>query len=359
MKRYALAIILIPLLFFSQSCSRKLVRPASLEKVFFPAPPDTARIQFLTSISGSEDIAEERSAFAEYVLGEEEGRAIVKPYGISSFKGKLYICDTILGGLEVIDLDKKAFDYFTPGGQGSLKKPLNCTVSESGELYVADAERKQVVVFNSSGKYLTQIGNPKTMRPTDVAIFDRKIWISNSVSHKVHVYDELSKRELFSFPQAAEGDAGYLYAATNLTVTSDAVYVTDFGDFNIKVFDRDGNYQKSIGSYGRQIGNFVRPKGLAVDRNQNLFVVDAGFQNVQIFDAQNRLLMFFGGAYRGKGYMWLPAAVHIDYENTAYFQQYVEPGYNLKYLIFVTNQYGPDKINVYGHVEPKSAVAVE
>ena len=63
--------------------------------------------------------------------------------------------------------------------------------------------------------------------------------------------------------------------------------------------------------------------------------------------------MFFGGPYKGPGDMWLPAKVIVDYDNLDYFRQYVDPKFNLKYLIIVSNQYGPDKISVYGAVSPK------
>lgn len=63
--------------------------------------------------------------------------------------------------------------------------------------------------------------------------------------------------------------------------------------------------------------------------------------------------MFFGGSYKGPGDMWLPAKVIIDYDNLNYFQKYVHESFDLKYLIFVTNQYGPSKINIYGFVETK------
>jgi hypothetical protein len=67
-------------------------------------------------------------------------------------------------------------------------------------------------------------------------------------------------------------------------------------------------------------------------------------------------LMFFGGNYKGPGDMWLPAKISIDYENLEYFQKYVDPDYNLKYLILVTNQFGPDKLNIYAAIEPLKAV---
>ena len=62
--------------------------------------------------------------------------------------------------------------------------------------------------------------------------------------------------------------------------------------------------------------------------------------------------MFFGGTYTGPGGMWLPADVTIDYGTNEYFSEYVDSRFALKYLVYVTNQYGPDKVSVYGFVEP-------
>lgn len=62
--------------------------------------------------------------------------------------------------------------------------------------------------------------------------------------------------------------------------------------------------------------------------------------------------MFFGGHYEGAGGMWLPTSVVIDYDNLAYFEKYVDPKYKLEYLIIVANQFGPDKVNIYGRINP-------
>ena len=51
--------------------------------------------------------------------------------------------------------------------------------------------------------------------------------------------------------------------------------------------------------------------------------------------------------------MYMPACIAIDYENLQYFEKFVDEDYNLKYLILVTNQYGPYKLNIYGRIELK------
>jgi hypothetical protein len=78
-----------------------------------------------------------------------------------------------------------------------------------------------------------------------------------------------------------------------------------------------------------------------------------------MFDREGDLLMFMGGPYAGPGYMWLPAKVVVDYDNMDYFRQYVHEGFDLRYLIFVTNQFGPDKISVYGFVGPSEELVAD
>lgn len=336
------------------SCSRNLNPTGTSQNlVIYPPPPDTTRVQFLLKISNSGDVTRKRGGFKRFILGAEAIKTIGKPYGVTMYKGKIYICDTFKHGFDIIDLEKSTFTEFIPSGKGELKTPLNCSIDQLGNLYVADAERKQVVIFNDKGDYISSFGEKEDFKPTDIAVSDGKLWVLNMTGHQVMVYNNDSTYKLISrFPGVNTDSAGYLFSPTNLSVTENQVYVTDFGDFIVKKFSKDGKYLGPIGTYGDRPGQFTRPKGTSVDRESNLYVVDAGFENVQIFDKNDKLLMFFGGNYKGPGDMWLPAKVTLDYDNLKYFQKYVDPDFNLKYLILVTNQFGPDKLNIYGAVEP-------
>jgi DNA-binding beta-propeller fold protein YncE len=212
------------------------------------------------------------------------------------------------------------------------------------------------VVFDENRKYINSFGESENFKPIDVYVQDQKIWVSNLEGHQIHVYSNDSNYKLLkTFPEVNESDPKSLLSPTNITVSGNKVYVCDFGDFKIKIYSQEGEFIESVGTHGQGLGQFGRPKGIAVDRDSNLYVVDAGFENTQIFNKEGKLLMFFGGNYKGPGDMWLPAKVSIDYENIEYFQKYVDPDYNLKYLILVTNQFGPDKLNIYGAIEPLKA----
>lgn len=346
-----MSLIILPFLIIS--CSKKVHNSTSNEVIVYPSPPDTARVQFLTKFSNSSDIVNKKSSFSKFVVGEEKVKGILKPYGLAIYDGKIFICDLDLPGLEIIDLKIGSFDFFVPKGLGRLKLPINCFVDNNGSLYVADVTRKQIVVFDKELNYVDAFGEAENFKPTDVFVTEDKIWVAN-IKGKIHVYSKDSSHKLLNtIPKLSPEEDGFLRQPTNIAVTGNALYTSDFGEFKIKIYTHDGEYVRSVGTYGRNIGQFARPKGIAVDKDDNLFVADAAFENVQIFNKNDQLLMFFGGPYKGPGDMWLPAKVIIDYDNIKYFEQYVDKRFKLKYLILVSNNFGPDKINVYGYIEPK------
>jgi sugar lactone lactonase YvrE len=59
-------------------------------------------------------------------------------------------------------------------------------------------------------------------------------------------------------------------------------------------------------------GYFAQPKGLSVDSEGHVYVVDANFETVQLFTDDGRLLMDFGTEGRAPGEFWLPAGIYID-----------------------------------------------
>lgn len=346
-----LIILLAFLTIISGACSTKnaIKSPTAEELILFPAPPDTARIQFLTFINTSADIIEPISGFKKFFVGEEKPNGIGRPFGITSRKEKIYICDPGIGGLEIIDLDKRSFEYFLPTGKGQLRQPLNCFVDKQNYLFVADGSRRQIVVFDSSGKYIHAFGEAENYKPIDVYVNADKVYVTNLPGNSFHVYNRTNFELLNTFPEVSKGDDGFLSMPTSVYCLNDQVFITDFGEGKIMVYDTTGKFIRSIGSYGRGIGQFARPKEICLDKQGNLYVVDAAFENVQIFNNQDQLLTYFGGA----GNMNLPVGISIDYENLDFFHPYVYEEFELKFLIFVTNQYPPNKIGVYGFIEEK------
>jgi hypothetical protein len=336
------------------SCNRETVGTSSPESpVIFPPPPDTTRIQYLTRFSTSEDLHKKQGKLHRYLFGEEEPLGIIKPYGVTVRGSKVYICDTGLAGLVILDLEEGSFECFIPGGKGQLQLPINCCFDARDNLLIADANRRQVVVFDKDKNYVAAFGEAEDFKPTDVEYHGGKIWVSNVQGHSVLGYHADTRELTDRIPGLEPGEEGFIRQSTNIAWHKDILYVSDFGDFNVKQYSQNGEFLGVFGGYGNSPGRFTRPKGIALDLDDNLYVVDAAFENTQIFNRGRALLMYFGGPYEGPGAMWLPAAVEISHENLSYFQPYVDESFELKYLVYVTNQYGPSKVNVYGFVQEK------
>jgi DNA-binding beta-propeller fold protein YncE len=219
---------------------------------------------------------------------------------------------------------------------------------------VADTGRAQVLVYRPDGTFMAAMGKKDEMKPSDVAIGGDRLYIADLENHCVKVYGKADRQFRFSIPAGAPGKEGRLLSPTNLALDQEhnRLLVSDTGGTTVQVYDLEGKYLRSVGHAGVAPGMFARPKGVAVDRQGLVYVVDAATQVVQLFDPEGRLLMFFGQAGAStQGDVGLPAVVKLDYDDLAYFQKFVAPGRKLDYVIFVTSQVGSQKVSVYGFLK--------
>lgn len=325
--------------------------PQEFETVFYPPLPQRPRLQFLLSITGEEDIGIRQGALMEFLLGQPTSdKRLGKSYDIGSSDGKIYVLDRRYRKLIIIDLAKREFDYLRDQRMGALKDPSGIWVTEDGVKYVADMERKQIVVFGNDNRFLRTYGGPDVFeKPTDVAVYEDTLYVSDMDKHQIFALDKATGAVKRAIGELGQKE-GQLAKPTHVVVDHNGnIYVNDSFNFRVQKFDPEGKFAKSYGFHGDAVGAFVRPKGLAIDREGHLYVVDAAFENVQIFDGETGdLLLFFGGSGVAPGNMFLPAGIHIDYRNAEYFSNLVDRDFRLKYVLYVGNMFGLNKLNVYG-----------
>ncbi len=319
--------------------------------IFYPPLPQRPRLQYLHAITGEEDIGQAQGAFMEFLLGQPASdKRIGKAWDIASSDGKIYVLDRKSKRLLIIDLARREFDYLKDQRMGELDDPSGIWVTPDDVKYIADMGRKQIVVFGADNEYVRSYGGPDLLdKPVDVAVYQNTVYVSDMDKNKVFALDKTSGNLTRTIGELGK-DNGQFAKPTHLVVDNQGnLYVTDAFNFRVQKFDPEGRFLKSYGYLGDTFGAFARPKGLDVDRDGHLYVVDAAFENVQIFDVQTgALLLFFGGSGTAPGSMYLPAGIHIDYRNTAYFSNFVDRDFRLKYLVYTGNFFGTEKLNVYG-----------
>lgn len=316
--------------------------------VFFPPAPALPRIQYLTHFTGRKDV-EVQSAFNRFVVGEKSDRVLDKPYGVAMHDGRLYVCDTN-ATVTVFDVGARTFSFLKGAyGAGALRQPVNISIAGDGTKYVADPVRGQVVAFGPDDSYLRAYGEPGDWKPVDAVVTNDRLYVADVRGGEIVIFDLPGGGKRSAFGRKGE-PAARLDRPTNLALDQQGnVYVTDVGRFQVVKFDRDGNLLATFGGLGDGPGRFARPKGVAVDRDGLLYAVDAAFSNVQVFLPSGGLATSFGGPGPDPGNLTLPAKVAIDYENVALFREFVDPGFEPSYLILVTSQFGPRRVNVYAY----------
>ncbi|MEA3459633.1 MAG: TIGR03663 family protein, partial [Chloroflexota bacterium] len=72
------------------------------------------------------------------------------------------------------------------------------------------------------------------------------------------------------------------------------------------------------GSRGNGPGQFVDPRGLAVDKEGNIYVADGGNHRIQKFDASGKVLLQWGSQGNGPGQFQEPWGIAVDEEGSVY-----------------------------------------
>jgi len=348
-KRLVVALLIISVTTLINCSGKKIKIEPEDGYIFFPPLPNEPRYQYLTTFSDSGHIEKKKSKLFKFVAGAdlEKPKTINKPYGIAIFEGIIYVCDIRSNAVVTLDLKERKFGYMGDRGQGKLIRPVNVIVDRNDRLiFVTDMGRKQVLSYNLNGKFLKAFGKKDELSPSGMAMDEDNLFISDVKKNQIAVMNKKNGEILFWIGKSGHDD-GELFHPSNICIHDKRLYVSDMTNFRISIFDLKGKFLESFGKIGVRPGTFTRPKGIAVDNEGRIYVVDSSFENVQVFNDKYQLLLFMFNSGTEKHNINLPAVITIDYDNLEYFRKYISPDFRAEYLLFVTSNFGKNKVNVY------------
>ena len=325
--------LLLLLLLLSVGCSTPAPPPVAGDLVW-PPPPATPRIAFEKSIEQPSDLGIKRSWWRKvgrFFIGQNRDEvAFSKPTGLCIDElGSLCVTDTGSRKIYFLDTTHKRYKSWDHIGEIVFSSPV-AVAKRGGVFYVADSGLGAIIAFNEAGKLLFTISD-RLERPSGVSIVGQTLWVADAARHRIEIFD-LQGRYVRGFGQRGT-EAGLFNFPTHLTQShngSSVLYITDALNFRVQKFDVAGNPLQVIGSIGDVSGSFSRPKGIATDSEGNLYVVDALFDNIQIFDKTGQFLMHWGEHGAEPGCFWLPTGVAID----ALDRIWVADSYNRRIQVF-------------------------
>ena len=197
--------------------------------------------------------------------------------------------------------------------------PVEVPSSPSPVIYVGDDSNGSVRVFNHDSISELGSGNGEFLRPNGIAVTaEQAVYVVDSKANQVKVYDGAGVFQ-FTFGSQGSGDGQFNYPidiVVNETLSE--LYITDFWNERIVVFDLSGSWQRNIATPLNDGGDpaYFRPSGLGIDYAGNLYVVDNSLSCVVIIDNLGGLIDIIG-YYSGQywtGDLELPLDAAADNE---------------------------------------------
>lgn len=100
------------------------------------------------------------------------------------------------------------------------------------------------------------------------------------------------------------------------------VYIADYYNNRVQKFDSNGIFITKWGSEGTRGGKFRWPEGIALDKNNYVYVVDAGNRRIQKFDSNGIFITDWGGYGNSNSKFYWPCSIEIDKNNYVYVSDY-------------------------------------
>lgn len=323
---------------------------------YWPGPPSEPRIQFLKSYQRASDLKTAQAGKFEdlfYGKAEQADLPIVKPYGAAIWNGRIYVTDLRGKGIVVMDLRKRETRVMGATGSGEIKKAVDICIAPDGMKYVADTERKAVMIFDANDRFVKSF-TAADFFPVGLAVYGNELFVSDYQARMVKVLDRNTGNLLRRIGEEG-GEDGQFVRPLDVAVDKEGnLYVSDVMRCRIQKFNRKGEVVLGFGQAGARPGDFVRPKHMAVTDDGLIMVVDASFNNVQVFDEEGKIMGYFGGNGRFPGAMNLPAGLAVTTSDLDIFAPYISPDFQAEQIIVVTNNFGANKVSVYamGKLKP-------
>ena len=202
----------------------------------------------------------------------------------------VYVSDRVTGKIYVYSPDGEYRSTFDPGKDRAGWSPLGIGFGSDGTMYVTDLSvPMKVHVFAPDASWV------RTIQPTDALNFPNGVWpdaagdiyVADSNNGRLRVFGP-DGQDLGGVARGArQGDLGLPRGV--VVDDQNRVYVVDTSGHVVQIYktlgagDRTPTYLGSFGTEGITDGAFEFPNGVAADTHGHIFVTDVANNRVQVW----------------------------------------------------------------------------
>jgi len=300
-------------------------------RLLWPQAPEVPRFLYTGTLTGEPNFrndaepADALRTFGRWLVGldgrGESPLVLQRPAAVvGNGQGRLFVSDTSRQAVFVFD-ERAGELQLWEQADGAIRflAPSGLAPAPDGGLFVADAELGAVFRLDAKGQPLAAIGRGLLKRPTGLARdpASGRLFVADTYAHDIKVFDATGTLQR-TIGRRGSGDGEFNFP-THLAFARGELYVTDTLNNRIQVFGaEDGQPVRRFGARGLYVGDLVRPKGVAVDGEGHVYVVESYYDSLLVFTASGEFLMPIGGTGTATGRFYLPAGVWVDPGNRVY-----------------------------------------
>jgi len=225
----------------------------------------------------------------------------------------------------------------------TIKSPTGVVIDRRGGIFLADTGNDRVIWFNSDFTPLRDIGGRGNVsglfdEPQYLTVDeDLNLWVSDAGNRRLCQYSD--RLEYINETDLRDEEASLRFGRPSGVAVTDfgEVWVCDYVNDQIAVLDNFGRIDRIVGGFGYTGGQVKKPAKVFSDRNDDLYVCDAGNQRIVVYDENGGFIREVthpafmeprGAAFDRHDRLWVldsRSALIYNYSTTGHFLSTVGP----------------------------------
>jgi DNA-binding beta-propeller fold protein YncE/tetratricopeptide (TPR) repeat protein len=199
-----------------------------------------------------------------------------------------------------------------------VRNPSAMAADSANDLWIADTGNDRAIKINPKGELLAELGGKPGLsrggpgglsKPRGLALTGQgNILVADTGNGRFQAF---SDQGLYLFMGGGKGAGqGQFKNPCSIVWNADRIFVADATLHKIGVFDSAGKFLHEIGLSGPEPLGI--PRQVAMDRDGDVFVLDAGKSRILVYDAEGTFVCGFAGAGKGAGFLDHPQALALS-----------------------------------------------
>ncbi len=242
--------------------------------------------------------------------------------------GDIFVADSAKDQILEFNSERKLLRQFGSegSGEGQFKGIGAIAANSAGDVYVTDPGNHRVQEFGPAGEHLRSFGSStlkggQLLAPTGIAIDSAgDVWVLNAAGASGDRIVEFSSEgaELTKFGANGSG-AGQLGQAYGLAISGGNLYVSEEANSRVQELSTSGEFIRAFDEKGSGSGQSNQPYAIATEASTgDLYVTEVGSDRVQVFSPEGAFLTTFGSPGSGEGQLSDPKGIALSSSGTIY-----------------------------------------